>query len=501
MRRAFCALATASVMLAMALGQAQSYTVRDGDTLSGIASKLGVSQLALLQANNLSDPHRLRVGMTLRVPQGSSQTTARTGSTAQRATTSAHGTVTVRVGDNDIVIARSLGVSPQALREANPGVRWTRLQIGQTLRVPGRGANVQQTAPAANNQPRTAQAPTRAAASTVTVRSGDNDWVIARRLGITPSQLRAANPNVNWTRLQIGQVLRLPAGTSVASASNNPNSSNRISRFAAVDASGVVLRSGPGTNRSRVGTASRGEMVTVLDQENGWYRLRFASGRVGWVRGDLLRPLTAREVAQMESRSTRVASNNAPAARPTASAPKPNLSGMASSGLAIIDKAMSLKGTRYRYGGMSRNGMDCSGFTSLVFQSMGVRLPRTSAQQATVGTPVSRNDLRAGDLVFFNTRGRRISHVGIYVGGGKFVHASSARGNVRVDSMADGYYNRRFVTARRVGNVASKPSAQAAATARQDAPAKPTAVAQASSEAEPDATPPIPTQGTDEIVR
>lgn len=501
MRRAFCALATAGVMLAMALSQAQSYTVRDGDTLSGIASRLGVSQQALLQANNLSDPHRLRVGMTLRVPQRAPQTARTSNAPAARAAST--GAATVRAGDNDITIARRLGVTPQALREANPGVRWTRLQIGQVLRVPGRAAAVQSSAPRSNAPTRTAQAPARPAApSSVTVRSGDNDWVIARRLGITPSQLRAANPNVNWTRLQIGQELRVPGGARAASTSGNLNGSGQIGRFAAVNASAVTLRSGPSTNRPRVGTANRGEMVTVLDRESGWYRLRFTNGRVGWVRGDLLRPLTAREVAQMESR-TRVASN-APAPRSTpatsASHPGPDLSGVASTGLAIIDKAMSLRGTRYRYGGMSRNGLDCSGFTSLVFQSMGVRLPRTSAQQATVGTQVSRGQLRAGDLVFFNTRGRRISHVGIYVGGGKFVHASSARGNVRVDSMTDGYYNRRFVTARRVGNVGTKPSPQASAAAT-EAPVKPMAVAQTDPEPEPVVATPTPIQGADDIVR
>ncbi|MFQ3587650.1 MAG: LysM peptidoglycan-binding domain-containing protein [Fimbriimonadaceae bacterium] len=477
----------------MALGQAQSYTVRDGDTLSGIAARLGVSQQALLQANNLPDPHRLRVGMTLRVPQRTAPTTARTSNAP------AAGAATVRAGDNDITIARRLGVTPQALRDANPGVRWTRLQIGQTLRVPGGTAASPRTASRPNSPTRTATAPT-AAPSTVTVRSGDNDWVIARRLGITPSQLRQANPNVNWTRLQIGQQLRVPGGARVAATSGGSNAGGQIGRFAAVDASAVVLRSGPSTNRSRVGTANRGEMVTVLDRESGWYRLRFANGRVGWVRGDLLRPLTAREVAQMESR-TRVASQDPyRRATPVAGASRPNLSGIASSGLAIIDKAMSLQGTRYRYGGMSRSGLDCSGFTSLVFQSMGVRLPRTSAQQATVGTAVSRSQLRAGDLVFFNTRGRRISHVGIYVGGGKFVHASSARGNVRVDSMRDGYYDRRFVTARRVGNVGTKASPQVA-NAATEAPAKPAAVAKAEPETEPIETTPTPTQGADDIVR
>jgi lipoprotein Spr len=67
-----------------------------------------------------------------------------------------------------------------------------------------------------------------------------------------------------------------------------------------------------------------------------------------------------------------------------------------------------------------------------------------------VGKPVSRSELRPGDLVFFRTRGNRISHVGIYIGNGKFVHASSARGRVRVDTLTSGYYHQRYVGARRI---------------------------------------------------
>jgi cell wall-associated NlpC family hydrolase len=109
-------------------------------------------------------------------------------------------------------------------------------------------------------------------------------------------------------------------------------------------------------------------------------------------------------------------------------------------------------GTPYKSGGTTAKGFDCSGFTSYVFAKMGIDLPRVSSDQATVGTKVAKADLIAGDLVFFDTSGGNngaISHVGIYIGDGKIVHASVSRGVV-VDKLDSSYYKPRYVTARRI---------------------------------------------------
>ncbi|PYE55282.1 C40 family peptidase [Deinococcus yavapaiensis] len=112
--------------------------------------------------------------------------------------------------------------------------------------------------------------------------------------------------------------------------------------------------------------------------------------------------------------------------------------------------AMRFMGIRYRLGALGAGGIDCSAFTQAVLRQMGVQLPRTARQQFAVGTPVTKSDLRAGDLVFFNTLGNGVSHVGVYLGGGQFAHANSYQGRTVVEDINQMYYRYRYVGARRV---------------------------------------------------
>ena len=118
----------------------------------------------------------------------------------------------------------------------------------------------------------------------------------------------------------------------------------------------------------------------------------------------------------------------------------------------ILSKAVTLLGTPFRWGGTSPEaGFDCSGLVGYVFRTaLGMDLPRVSQDQAKTGELISdRAALVAGDLVFFGRRGR-VDHVGIYVGEGRFLHAPSTGKDVRVDSMASGYWSNKFMQARRV---------------------------------------------------
>lgn len=117
----------------------------------------------------------------------------------------------------------------------------------------------------------------------------------------------------------------------------------------------------------------------------------------------------------------------------------------------IVQTAKRYLGVPYRPGGETpRQGFDCSGLTQKVYNEHDITLPRKSEEQARVGAPVARHDLRPGDLLFFDTSGRgAISHVGIYIGRDQMIHASQREG-VCVDSISKDYFQRRFIAARRV---------------------------------------------------
>ncbi len=118
----------------------------------------------------------------------------------------------------------------------------------------------------------------------------------------------------------------------------------------------------------------------------------------------------------------------------------------------VVQAANAFRGTRYIMGGTSRSGFDCSGFVRFILSATnGVDLPRTATEQYYHGTPISISQAQPGDLVFFkNTYKQGISHVGIYVGGGQFIHAANAHKGVRSDSLNSSYYQAHFAGLRRV---------------------------------------------------
>ncbi|OYV74608.1 MAG: hypothetical protein B7Z66_15855 [Chromatiales bacterium 21-64-14] len=118
---------------------------------------------------------------------------------------------------------------------------------------------------------------------------------------------------------------------------------------------------------------------------------------------------------------------------------------------AVVDYALGLQGTPYRYGGDSpATGFDCSGFVAYVYRALGVRLPHSAAAMAAVARPVPVSRMRLGDLLFFDTRGAPYSHVGLYVGDGRFIHAPTSGGDVTLSSLRQPYWARRFEGAREI---------------------------------------------------
>ena len=144
----------------------------------------------------------------------------------------------------------------------------------------------------------------------------------------------------------------------------------------------------------------------------------------------------------------------------------------------MVLTAMNFLGVKYRRGGNDADvGFDCSGFTRHVFEmSVGLVLPRRVDEQAKAPglVPVKRDELQPGDLVFFNTLKRTFSHVGIYVGNGKFIHSPRPGGEVRVEDMGFAYWKKRFTGARRAelpDTTAAAATSEATTTSAADAPA------------------------------
>ncbi len=220
--------------------------------------------------------------------------------------------------------------------------------------------------------------------------------------------------------------------------------------YGRINGSRVNIRSGPSTGHSVVAQGGLGDRAYIIGINNQWYKIIFGN-TVGYIRSDYL-DLTE---IPYENRD----SANAPlffrGGKSTGTPVSPQALKKTDAGeiplrQQIIRTAKQYIGVPYLWGGTTPGGFDCSGFVQYVFQRHGITLPRTSKQQWEVGTSVSRSDLQPGDLVYFaNTYTAGVSHLGIYVGDGQFIHASSSKG-VIISSLSNSYWASHYHGAKRV---------------------------------------------------
>jgi len=286
---------------------------------------------------------------------------------------------------------------------------------------------------------------------TYTVKPGDSLYTIAHRHGLRLPDLLKVNNLRNPHALQIGDTIKIPVkGGAASRKQSSARSDSPASGWAEINKDRINIRSAPSTSAKRITIVDCWTKVQVLGRQGDWSRVRLQNGRIGWVLNRYLSPTKPPQTKQVAKASTQKRTQQAkPASKSTPSRAEAvaSVSGETPS---AVRRALAYLGTRYRYGGSSSRGFDCSGFTSYIYRRHGINLPHSASAQYRIGKPVSRSELQSGDLVFFRTRGQRISHVGIYIGNGKFVHASSARGRVRIDTLDSGYYKQRYVGARRI---------------------------------------------------
>lgn len=182
------------------------------------------------------------------------------------------------------------------------------------------------------------------------------------------------------------------------------------------------VRVSPSTSSDIVTQLEKNTSFEIIYTDNGWYNIRMQSGKTGFVAAQYV-----------TKNSTAVSSNASDVAK------------------RIASDAYNYIGCRYSYGSSGPSAFDCSGFTSYLYKRQGYSLPRTSNSQGNYGTHVEKQNLTAGDLVFFSNRSdRKINHVGVYVGNNNFIHASTSVRGVVIDNLGSDYYKRNYVTARRI---------------------------------------------------
>lgn len=224
----------------------------------------------------------------------------------------------------------------------------------------------------------------------------------------------------------------------------------------------VNMRSGPSTSYSVVSVASKGDKAYIIGLNNGWYKVIYGS-KICYIRSDYMElteiPYENQDSANSPKfyklgKSTGVTPSAAALNGTTASSgsSSSNSTTGSATGAQIVAEAKKYLGTPYVYGGASPSGFDCSGFVYYVLKQFGYSPYRTPADQYKMGTYVAKSNLQPGDIVFFaGTYASGISHVGIYVGNGQFIHSPNSRSTVSYADLTSGYWAQHYYGARRMG--------------------------------------------------
>ena len=248
------------------------------------------------------------------------------------------------------------------------------------------------------------------------------------------TEVTVVSSSNGWSKVNVGGVSGYVSSDylsstkpSTGSSSSNESTSNSTSTMYTTDR--LNLRKGAGTSYSVITTLDKGIAVTVHSSSNGWSKVS-VNGMTGYVSSSYL----------------------------SSTKPSNSSSSTDSSTSSKMDKVLNFAsqqlGKPYVWGAQGPNSFDCSGLTYYVYKNAaGITLPRTSVEQSKYGTTVSKSNLKAGDLIFFDTSGPNdggVSHVGIYVGNGQMIHASSSQKKIVKVSVETSYWNNAFVRAKRV---------------------------------------------------
>ncbi len=388
------------------------HAVQRGETLKSVASRYGITVEQLRHANsslNFPDNEPLPEGKILVVPLQSTgvikgDTEERSAISEPSAKTKANAFWVYEAKDGETLesIAKNFKISEKILHESNRHIK-----IGETLR-----AGVTVLIPILIDYP-------------------NNDQKV--RENSTSGQERISRANNNLNNLSASKVNNVDRAVSV----NFPQYNREFPRNEGLQALnqnfaviGIVkaksaIYSLPGKNSARYYICQPGKKLVIVGRKNGWLGVLMVNGAIGWIQENSV-TLTDKTLTLPMANMAHFVSYN-------------------SLKYSIVKEAMRYLGVPYRYGGNSTDGIDCSAFVQRVYAAFGIKLPRTATEQLKYGVAVDLGQIQPGDRVYFSNDGVRANHCGIYIGDGKFIHASGRHGRVTISSLYEPrYFNTLF---------------------------------------------------------
>jgi peptidoglycan DL-endopeptidase LytE len=351
-------------------------------------------------------------------------------------------------GDNLSTIAKKYGVKVKDIADANPNAPKI-LKLNSTLLIPNKNKTIAAT--------KEVEAPVNTTPGTHEVLQKETLWGISKKYNVSVDDLKNANPTLETEGLKIGQQIIIPSNNTVASSENtskNPETENP-EIIASTDVE-IAVEVQP--KETKYAIAKRyGITVKELERQNPQIKAKLPVGYVLKIKttkekADAVNAVSTPQPLLNETfDSESQIADNTVVKKDSTFVYNGNYSDLIDQ---IITSATGNIGTRYRSGGTTKAGFDCSGLMFCTFGNFDIKLPRSSIEQSRIGTKVSSTEAQKGDLIFFKTNGRRhINHVGMVVeaadGEIKFVH-SSTHGGVMISSTKEPYYQRSFSQVNRV---------------------------------------------------
>ncbi len=402
-----------------------TYVVRSGDSIYGIAYDQGVSVNQLMSANGLEITSVILPGQRLTIPGGVTPAPSATnsgGSSGGGTTTSSNGTYTIVAGDSLSRIASKHGVTLAALLTANDLQISSLILPGQRLTIPGGGSSSGSTGNSSNNASSGSSGSASAGTATYKVQSGDSLSQIASRHDVRLADLLTVNGLQITSVIHPGRLLKLPAGATVAEPAATP----------AAVAPSATTTSGSNPTSSATHTVVAGNSLSGIAASYGVTLASLLS--VNDMRVDSL--ILPGQTLQLPAGAS--APTAAPTPAPTSTAP---VSNAAQSRIdTVVAYALAQVGKEYAFFTKGPDSFDCSGLTLAAYREVGINLTHWSAAQANQGVRVDldTDGIRAGDLVFQQRNGSLvINHVGIAIDGQRWVHAVGTGKGVRISALPD----------------------------------------------------------------